>query len=1051
MAYGTLQRDTLVPSVSGVIERPRLLELLARARQHKLTLVCAPPGYGKTTLVAQFAAQIPDAIAWHTLEERERDLPNLFQRALQILDAVAPGIARLAPLPGMTPAEMAALVADFLRENTAGHTLYILDDIQIISESPAVEYWMQVLLERLPSNCHLILIGRVLPNLPLTELIARGEVLALGQEQLRFTPAEIFEMAQSTPGSSVHTLAEAEDLAAHLEGWPAGTVLALHPLPADLEQAILKGGKGPEALFDSLAASMLEAQPPGLRDFLLASSTLLRMTPELCSSVLQLPDSAEWLAEIQSRNLFISKMAGGLIYHRLFRNFLQRQLKQDDPNLFLTLHARAARWFEERNQVDWGFEHYMAAGLIERAAKISDRVANMYFAQGKVETLLKWRAQLGQIGIFAPGLLYNCARVHTDRYNYEEAEQSLNEAERGFAEAGDETGHTYIQLQRAFIKLQRGDFQTAVSEARQLASYVAEQPDLQGRALKILGVAHLRLGELTAAVEYLQQALDLHRQDGDAYALANALQDLSVAYSRLGRLGDASACLQEVVALRRSLGSAGALAAALNNLGHYYYRGGDYERAWTTYQDGLSILARVPNRRVESALLWSMGELRRDQGSFEESLKLHNRALELIGLSDPWLRSAVLVSCATLQRWSGKPHEAESLAEKALLLAEKHELALERVTAEAALWAARIALGQAATAREQLEALIAKLREQGARSELVWAYALLASAAVNCSDLAAAEEVLQLGLKEAKAIGTLQILVTEIAYTPALESLVVQRAGKFGDLVGALKQHRSAQMRVRHALRLRRIEPHATYSLRVLTLGHERLERDGEAIALSEWRSNTAREMFYYLLFHGGQNRERISLDFWPDSSPQRVRSNFHTTLYRARQALGENVIIFHDGQYILNPEVDLWCDAHELESLVQQARLLSIRDARTEDLWRRAVALYQGDFLPSWDAEWVIYRREGLFEMYLEALVGLGQCANARGDYRGALRAYRRALDADPFREDVHRAVLLCYAEMGDKRQVRNHYQKLCDLFDEELGAEPDDETIALAESLLK
>lgn len=266
MAYGTLPRDTLVPYVSGVIERPRLLELLARARQHKLTLVCAPPGYGKTTLVAQFAAQVPDAIAWHTLEERERDLPNLFQRALQVLDSVAPGMARLAPLPDMTPAEMAALVADFLRENTSGHTLYILDDIQIISESPAVEYWMQVLLERLPSNCHLILIGRVLPNLPLTELIARGEVLALGQEQLRFSTPEILELAQVTPGSGVRSLAEAEDLATRLEGWPAGSVLALHPLPTDLEQAILKGGKGPEALFDSLAASILEAQPPGLRE-----------------------------------------------------------------------------------------------------------------------------------------------------------------------------------------------------------------------------------------------------------------------------------------------------------------------------------------------------------------------------------------------------------------------------------------------------------------------------------------------------------------------------------------------------------------------------------------------------------------------------------------------------------------------------------------------------------------------------------------------------------------------------------------------------------------
>lgn len=1050
MTYGTLQRDTQVPQVSGVIVRPRLLEQLARARQHKLTLVCAPPGYGKTTLVAQFASQVPDAVAWHTLEERERDLPNLFQRALEILDTIAPGIQRLTPTPGMTPAELATLVADFLRDNTTGSTIYVMDDIQIISGSPAVEVWMQVLLERLPAHCHLILIGRVLPNLPLTELIARGEVLALGQDQLRFTPAEILELAQTTMGSGVQTLAEAEELAARLEGWPAGTVLALHPLPADLEQALLQGGKGPEALFDSLAASMLEAQPPGLRDFLLASSTLLRMTPELCTSVLQLSDSAYWLAEAQNRNLFLSKVAGGLVYHRLFRNFLQRQLKQDDPNLFLTLHARAARWFEERNQVEWGFEHYMAAGLIERAARISDRVANMYFAQGKVETLLKWRAQLGQIGIFAPGLLYNCARVHTDRYNYEEAEQSLNEAERGFAQMSDEAGYSYIQLQRAFIKLQRGDFQTAASEARQLAAHVREQPDLQGRALKILGVAHLRLGELSAAVEYLEQALELHRRDGDAHALANALQDLSVAYSRLGRLGDASACLQEVVALRRSLGSTGALAAALNNLGHYYYRGGDYERAWVTYQEGLSILARVPNRRVESALLTSMAELRRDQGNFDEGLRLYNRALELVGASDPWLRCAILISCSALQRWAGKPRDAESLAEKALGLAERHELALERVTAAAALWASRVALGQAATARSQLESLIGRLREQGARAELVWAYALLANAAVHCSDVPAAEEALQLGLKEAKAIGTVQTLVTEIAYTPALESLMAQRAGKFGELIGALKQFRSSQLRARPASRLRRIEPHATYSLRVLTLGVERLERDGEAIALSEWRSNTAREMFYYLLFHGGQTRERISLDFWPDSSPARVRSNFHTTLYRARQALGENVIVYHDGVYTLNPEVDLWCDAHELENLVQQARLLSVRDARTEDLWQRAVALYQGDFLPSWDAEWVIYRREGLFEAYLEALIGLGQCATARGDHRAALRAYRRALDADPFREDVHRAVMICYAELEDKRQVRNHFEKLRELLMEEMGIEPSDETLDLVDKLL-
>jgi LuxR family maltose regulon positive regulatory protein len=1050
MSSVTVPRETQIPHVSGVISRPRLLAKLQFALEHKLTLICAPPGYGKTTTAAQFAIQSPEAIAWHALEERERDLPNLYNQSLLALEPVAPGIRTLAPMPGFFPSELATLVTDYLRNNTSRRIVYILDDIQLISGSPAAEVWLQTFVERMPANCHLILIGRVLPNLPLTEMIARGEVLALGQEQLRFTPAEIYELAHVTSSTAL-SMAEAEDLAERLEGWPAGIVLALHPLPHDLEHLILHEGTGPEALFNSLAGSMLDAQPPGLRDFLLSSSTLLRMTPELCSTVLQISDSSHWLAEAQQRGLFLSKVSGGLVYHRLFRNFLQQQLKNDNPRLFLNFHTRAARWFEEHNWIDWSFEHYMAAGLIERAAKISDKVAHMYFSQGKVETLLEWRSGLGQVGIFAPSLLYNCACVHTDRYNYDEAEKALDEAHRGFLAVDDQAGLARVQLQRAFIRLQRGEFHTAAIEAAHLAETLPGQPDLQGRALKILGVAHLRLGEATSAVEYLEQALTLHRADGDAHSLANALQDLSVAYSRLGQLGDASACLQEVVALRRSLGSPSALAAALNNLGYYYHRGGDYERALVTFQEGLSILARVPNRRVESAILWSLGDLRRDQGAFEESLKLQNRALALVGNSDPWLRSAVLVSCSTLHRWWGRMREAESLALKAGTLADRHELALERATARASLWAARAQLGQAAAARDHLEAVISELKDQGARSELAWVHALAATADLLCSDVKSVEDRMRLAVQEAKETGTLQALVVEIGNTPLLETFVIQNAGRYGDLIGALKHLRAAQTNVHHAPQLRQVDPQTTYSLRIFTLGRERLERDGEEVSLSEWRSTTAREMFYYLMFHGAESREQICLEFWPDSSTQHVRSNFHTTLYRARQALGENVIVFRDGVYVLNPDLDLWCDAHELENLVQQARLLPARDARTEDLWRRAADLYQGDFLPSWDAEWATSYRESLLDMYFEALLGLGHCASARKDYRGAIEAYKRAVYVDPFREDVHRAIMTCFAELGEKKQVLDHLQRLQVLLRDELAIDPSEETMTLAKALLR
>src|SRR5690606_1113056 len=242
-----------------------------------------------------------------------------------------------------------------------------------------------------------------------------------------------------------------------------------------------------------------------------------------------------------------------------------------------------------------------------------------------------------------------------------------------------------------------------------------------------------------------------------------------------------------------------------------------------------------------------------------------------------------------------------------------------------------------------------------------------------------------------------------------------------------------------------------TYSLRVRTLGFESIERDGVRLSTSEWRATSARELFLYLLFFGPETRERISLAFWPDSSLKRVRSNFHTTLYRARQALGENVIMFVDDLYQINPDIDLWCDAHELQTLTKQARLLPPRDARTEDLWRRAVDLYRGDFLPSLDPSWVIPLRESLREAYLEALIGLGECARARNDLHNAVNAFKRALEEEPYREDIHRSIMMCYAQMGERKLILGHLQSLEELLDEELGVEPSEETVALARRLLE
>jgi LuxR family transcriptional regulator, maltose regulon positive regulatory protein len=412
----------------NVIERPRLLKKLEHVAEHKVTLISAPPGYGKTTLAAQFARHSVHPVAWHTVEERDRDVPNLHRQSLAALAQIDSSIKPFALPTVLSPGELAAQIADYLRAISTHEIIYILDDVQHLGGSLAAEMWLSTFVTLVPPNCHLILIGRTLPDLPLADIIARGELLTVSQEDLRLTPDEVDRLAAQVVDTKIRR-ARLHDLEQRLEGWPAGIVLAFYPLPLEVEQAILKGRGGPESLFDALAAPMLKSQPPDLRDFLLASSTLSRATPELCNRALQLTNSAELLDAVHTRNLFVSRTADGLVYHTLFRAFLQEQLKTTDHNMFVQLHRRAAEYFESVDESDEAFKHYLDAELPGGAAAVADRAAAAYFIEGKVETLLRWAARLAQTGEQSPNLLYRCAIVHGDRYEYAEAEQKLNDAE----------------------------------------------------------------------------------------------------------------------------------------------------------------------------------------------------------------------------------------------------------------------------------------------------------------------------------------------------------------------------------------------------------------------------------------------------------------------------------------------------------------------------------------------------------------------------------------------------------------------------------------------
>ncbi len=1032
----------------AIIDRPRLLTKLQGVFDHKLTLVSAPPGYGKTTLVAQFARKVSCPVAWHTIDERERDVVNLHSQCLTTLAQHVPGIRVLDIHVGYAGSELAVLVADFLRENLKTDILYVLDDVQHLANAPAAEAWLRALVSLMPPSCHLIIVSRFLPNLPLAEFIARREVLAIGQEELRLTPEEIRALGEATFGSSPSE-ETVHELTANLEGWPAGTVLALQPLPSDFERALLNGHTGPEALFNALARPMLHSQPPEIQDFLLASSTLTRMTPELCIGILGLTNSAELLAEVQNRNLFVGSVGSGLVYHMLFRDLLQLELKAVNQILFTALHSRAARFFEENDLLDEAFYHYTEADDLPAAAAIANRVLIAFAAQGKTETLLTWNERLSQSNWPQPRLLLRCAIIHTDRYAYDLALADLDLAESTFSEQHDEAGLANVQLQRAILNLQQGNYQIAIKLANPLVRLPPGSDNVRGRALNVLGSAMLLMGQAQEAVGLQEQALPLYRAYGDAYAQSHILQTLAATYWRLGRLSESLAHLQEVVAFRRSLGGAEQLAVVLNNLGYYYCQFGDYVHAAATLQEALSAIGRSPNRRVETYLLQNLADIQRNRGSFDEALRLYYKALELLGDSEPILECSILTSLTTLWRWQNRPDQSIPLAEKALELATRHAAPMPVSTALLALWMARAQLGQPEQAMIHLQTTADDLQVRGEEHALLQALGLCAHTAILAGNRADAQRYLDSGLELALKIGTTQPLLCEVQYSPSIESVIRQSPVRYARLIADLQRLRQTQVAPSQRTPVQERSALPTFSLHILTLGQERVSRDGILVTSHEWRP-VARQVFLYLLFAGPQDRTSIGLVFWPDRSYATIRRDFHNALYYTRRALGDNILSLQNGRYQIAPNIDIWCDALELQSLTAQARLLSPHDARTEDLWSRAANLYNGEFLPTLDLIWIQSYRETLYEAYIEALIGLGDCARARGDLREALRRYKHVLELEPYREEIHCAIMTCYANRGTKQKVLAQMNDLQKLLQADLGAEPSADTWAVFKRLL-
>ena len=547
-----------------LVPRPRLAGRLDEGLTRGLILVCAPAGYGKTVLLADWSRRHP--AGWLSLDAADNDPARFWRHAVAALDRARPGIGDgLAPLLGPpAPSSFQGVVTALINELAADEALLVLDDYHVIS-APQVHESLAFLLEHRPAGLCVVLASRSDPPLALARLRARGQLAEVRAADLRFTPAEaaalLQHVASALPDASVAALA------ARTEGWAAGLRLAALSLRGQDDAAgfVAAFTGSHRYVLDYLTEEVLERQDEHVRTFLLETSMLERLSGPLCDAVTGREGSQALLEQVERAGLFLApldEVRGWWRYHHLFADLLSARLDEGQPGRVPELHRHAADWYSEHRLADDAIRHAVAARELTWAAHLIEQSFNeVYFLRGEAATIHRWLSVLpAEVVRSRPRLLLAQSLMAATSGQVETLELLLDAAGHAPAGSADEpfeptAGRAVSRLVnlpalttllRSYLAKLRGDADgTAALASRALAETREGEWMLSYSAQGLLAGAEWLRGRLERAERAFLPRIAGWREAGESTMTAWVCYELTQVQHARGRLDAvARTCLQ---------------------------------------------------------------------------------------------------------------------------------------------------------------------------------------------------------------------------------------------------------------------------------------------------------------------------------------------------------------------------------------------------------------------------------------------------------------------------------------------------------------------------
>jgi len=627
------------PARPRAVARPRLIARLSagllppegfeedRGFARKLTVVSAPAGFGKTTLMSEWARALtngrrPIAVAWLSLDEGDNDptrfLAYLIAALQTVRQSVGGSASSLLQSQQSPPVEVALslLINDFATDCDRRHDgcpcVLILDDYHWIT-SRSVNQGVSFLLDHLPPRLHLALVGRADPVLPLARLRAQGQMMEVRAADLRFTHEEASAFLNDMMGLGL----SAESIAvldARTEGWIAGLQMAALSIRGreDAARFITSLTGSHRFILDFLVEEVLDRQPPPIQEFLLETSILDRMTAPLCDAVTNGTRSQTMLTQLDRANLFLVPLDAErrwYRYHGLFADLLRSRLALAHADQVPVLHRRASTWYEQHGLITEAVSHLLAAGDVEEVAELVEGNALAMMDRGELGPLADWLDALPEEAMGGRPWL-SIAQAWTLAYvgQFDGIERRLQVAERALvsedrrADAERIAGHAATI--RGYTTALAGETRRTAELAREALERLPDK-DLRARgvAAAVLGGALKESGDLAAAARALGDAIAIAEAAGDSHVAVTNLCDLVRLQILRGRLHKAAATCQRALDLTDA--SARRTGWRLPVTGHAYTHLSCVLREW----NDLEVAARLAKEGMELCRHWGWAEL----------------------------------------------------------------------------------------------------------------------------------------------------------------------------------------------------------------------------------------------------------------------------------------------------------------------------------------------------------------------------------------------------------------------------------------------------------